>query len=299
MSKTAIVTRVSPLKILGLKIDVDTYRGMRDGVPQLLSILRRFDIKASFYLSIGPDTSGIALKRLLSNPRFLSKMFKSDAVRLYGIKTALYGTLLPAPLIALSFPHIVKEILEAKHDVEFHAWDHRRWQDDLSKKEKIWIENWFSNGLAGFEKLVGKKPAAFGAPGWVLDERVLEIIPSFGFQYLSCTRASAPFIYESNGLLEVPSNLPCLEEIGIRDGAAFILSRLSKEGIYVLPVHAEVEGTVAEQQFGELLRGALALGYEIKTVDEIAKMLAGELSMLPRRNFNMELLPGRAFPCAV
>ena len=89
---------------MGLKIDVDTYIGMKQGVPSLLSILAHFGIPATFYLTMGPDASGRAIFQLIKNPRFLKKMLKTNASRLYGIKTALYGTLLPSPLIALSFP---------------------------------------------------------------------------------------------------------------------------------------------------------------------------------------------------
>ncbi len=95
---------ISRKNILGLKIDVDTYMGMRQGVPRLLSILSHFDIQATFYLSMGPDASGRAILQLIKNPRFLKKMLRTNAGRLYGIRTALYGTLLPSPMIALSFP---------------------------------------------------------------------------------------------------------------------------------------------------------------------------------------------------
>jgi undecaprenyl phosphate-alpha-L-ara4FN deformylase len=51
---------------IALKVDVDTYVGTRDGVPQLLAILERFGIKATFYFSLGPDNSGKAIRRIFT-----------------------------------------------------------------------------------------------------------------------------------------------------------------------------------------------------------------------------------------
>ena len=45
---------------LGLKVDVDTWQGFREGVPALLQVLGERGIKASFYVALGPDHSGRA-----------------------------------------------------------------------------------------------------------------------------------------------------------------------------------------------------------------------------------------------
>lgn len=291
------MTPTTPLRILGLKIDVDTYQGMKQGVPRLLATLRDLDARGSFFLSMGPDASGRALLQLVKNPLFLKKMLRTRAASLYGFKTALYGTLLPSPFIGLSFPGLIRDIMACGHDVEFHAWDHRRWQDELPGKPRQWIEDWFSKGLDAFREVTGKAPSAFGAPAWLIDDRVIDVVRGYSFDYLSCTRAKAPFIHESAGLLEIPSDLPCFEETGIEKGISVILSELEQGGIHVLPVHAEAEGGPWTSCFVDLITGARRLGYRVVPLREIRDHLRG--AAVPTRKFRLELLPGRASPCAV
>jgi undecaprenyl phosphate-alpha-L-ara4FN deformylase len=284
-------------RILGLKIDVDTYQGMRLGLPRLLSLLRENDLRATFYLSIGPDASGRAILQILKNPRFLKKMVRTRAASLYGFRTALYGTLLPSPKIALSFPELVRRILAEGHEAQFHAWDHRRWQDELTVRPEGWIRDWFRRGIDGFEALTGKRPTSFGAPAWLIDDRVLSMVRDLRFDYLSCTRAKEPFIHEGTGLIEIPSDLPCFEEMGIEEGEREILTRLAEGGIHVLPVHAEVEGGLMSDNFVRLIHAAKKLDYRILPLGELLSLLNRE-SLVTRR-FRMQLLSGRSVPCAV
>jgi hypothetical protein len=285
------------MPVLGLKIDVDTYEGMKEGVPVLLRILREFNARATFFLSIGPDNSGRAVFQLIRNPRFLKKMMRTNAPALYGWKTALYGTVLPAPMIALSFPETVKDIAVAGHEVQFHAWDHRRWQDELPNKSKDWIYDWFDRGIQGFEKLTGAKPTAFGAPSWLIDERVLAIIREYAFDYVSCTRAKAPFIHDGVDILEIPSDLPCFEEIDAQRGVAIIAGLMQDGKDHVLPVHAEVEGGIFQNQFREILKIAVQEHLDIAPLKVLKEKLTGQ--NLAKRTYKIELLPGRHSPCAV
>jgi len=281
---------------LALKIDVDTHLGMKDGLPRVRDALRSFSIPGSFYLSFGPDRSGLAVLQFF-RPGFLLKMFRTNAAALYGIKTALYGTLLPAPLIALNFPEQVQALVNNGHDVACHAWDHRLWQDWLPFMSMAKLRSWFVKMIEAYTSLVGRAPISFGAPGWRMDERVLQLVAELGFKYLSCTRAPRPFIFAENGLPEIPSNLPCIEEVGVQ-GVIEALSTHSKDpGPFVLPIHAEVEGGVFLHSFMEILFHALSCGYSFHTVHDIASEIG--CSGLPFRKLRIGTVKGRGFRCAV
>ena len=284
-------------RVLGLKVDVDTRRGMEEGVPALLSLLAEFGVRATFFLSFGPDNSGKAVYRMVRNPRFLFKMIRTNAPGLYGFRTALYGTVLKAPMIASAFPALCREIEERGHEVEFHAWDHRSWQDSVTGKGRDWIGEWFDRGLSAYASCLGHPPRAFGAPAWLLTAAAVEEIARRKWEYLSCTRAPAPFVLAGTGLTELPSDLPCLEEVGGRKGAPGIVEALSRGGTHVYPVHAEVEGGILRETFVTILRGALDLGYRVVPLSAVAEGLAG--TRLPERPFRTALLRGRAVPCAV
>jgi peptidoglycan/xylan/chitin deacetylase (PgdA/CDA1 family) len=284
-------------RVLGLKIDVDTRRGMEEGVPALLSVLAEASCTATFFLSFGPDNSGKALYRMIRSPRFLFKMIRTNAPGLYGARTALYGTVLPAPMIAQAFPGLCRDIEARGHEVEFHAWDHRTWQDALPRKKEPWIREWFDRGISAYEGCLGHPPRAFGAPAWLLSETAVAVAAGYEWEYLSCTRAAAPFILSGTGLVEVPSDLPCLEEVGGGRGRDRILEALSGGGVHVLPVHAEVEGGIWRESFAHLLRKVAELGYRIVPLSRIASIFWNR--GLDERPFRLARLSGRAFPCAV
>ena len=82
--------------LLALKIDVDTLRGTREGVPNLIMLLKKHAADATFLFSLGPDHTGRAIKRIFRQG-FFGKVRRTSVIKHYGLKTLLYGTVLPGP----------------------------------------------------------------------------------------------------------------------------------------------------------------------------------------------------------
>ncbi len=289
---------------VALKIDVDTHDGMRDGVPALLEILEEFQLKATFCLSFGPDNAGKAIFRLFRDPEFLKKMIKTGAPRLYGLRTILSGTLLPARPIASAFPELVRQIERHGHEVIVHAWDHRKWQDHLFTMKESDIQIEFNRAFKAFRKILGKSPRAVAAPGWQVSPASLAVQDRLEIDYASDLRQGPPCLLCSEGksfhTLQIPTIGPCIEEllaIGIKDEsrmAEHLLTPLKNNEFPVLALHAEVEGGPFRSFFKGLIPSLLKAHGFCKTLQEMARRCLEELEAVETRELVYISLPGRA-----
>jgi len=235
---------------LGLKIDVCTYAGLRDGVPALLRLFDELGVRASFFVALGPDHSGRAIRRIF-RPGFLAKMRRTNAVSTYGWRTVLYGTLLPGPQIARSCRDVLRRVAAAGHEVAMHGYDHVYWQDRLPHLSADAVAAEMGRARATYEEVLGSAPQAFGAPGWQCTPASFAAEDALGLVYHSDTRGHAPFVPQMSGrqfaTLEIPVTLPTLDEcygtIGTTpEAVASYYAAQLHPGLNVYTAHAEMEG---------------------------------------------------------
>jgi undecaprenyl phosphate-alpha-L-ara4FN deformylase len=299
-------TLPSPLapavKVLGLRIDVDTHEGMRTGVPTLLDALSTYGVKGTFYLSMGPDRSGLAALNVF-RPGFLAKMRRTKAARVYGLRTVLSGTLLPARMIALAFPEIARRIVAEGHEAGVHAWDHRRWQDGLESLSEAQVARELARAFEAFVEVFGAPPQTFAAPAWFASDASLSFQENFGLQYASDCRGEEPFIPVVGGAAlatpQVPTTLPTLDEaLGETHSVAraFFTSALVAAGKAqwpVLTVHAELEGGLYAEDLRWFLEQAAEAGVRVVPLAELLTARCATGKALPRRTMGHGTVPGR------
>lgn len=268
------------MKEIALRIDVDTYRGTRDGVPQLCRTLAKHGVKGTFYFSVGPDNMGRHLWRLLK-PAFLWKMLRTNAAGLYGLDIILMGTAWPGPRIGKRLAPQIRAAAEAGHEIGFHAWDHHFAQAHIDTMSEDAMREEFRRGLAELERIVGFAPRTSATPGWRTTERLLRVKTEFPFDYNSDCRGYAPFKPDIPGApLQIPVTLPTYDEICGRDGVNDgnyndrQISLLREDRLNVLTIHAEAEGGKCADMFDEYLTRVLAAGYEVFPLGEAAKRYA-------------------------
>jgi undecaprenyl phosphate-alpha-L-ara4FN deformylase len=288
---------------VALKIDVDTHQGLELGVPRLASMLESEGVAASFYITMGPDNSGRAILRVFKNRGFLSKMFRTKAVSMYGTRTILSGTLLPSRPIALSFPGIIRDLKKRGFEVGVHGYDHVRWQDHLDDIGEAGVRDELGDAFEAYRAIVGEPSRSFAAPGWRTNNAALLALDTMSLDYRSDTRGVAPYrcVVEGQTLAtpEIPTTLPTLDEVMGRrelsdDDAVreFYLGQCKPDALNVHTIHAETEGMGQLENFTALVRALKERGAKFVQLRDVAWRL--NRKELPACEVIRTTLPGRA-----
>ena len=293
-----------PKRVLALKIDVDTLRGTREGVPPLIDVLKKHGAQATFLFSLGPDNTGRALKRIFRRG-FLKKVFRTNVAGNYGLKTLMYGVLLPGPDIGRHAAEPMRAARDAGFEVGIHTWDHIRWQDYVAGKDEAWTRRDFDKAVARFEEVFGTKPTTFGAAGWQMNAHAFELEAQHHMDYASDTRGTRPFMPEMQGRVfavpQLPTTLPTLDElvgvngVTVENVAEHVLQLTEQDPPahgHVYTMHAELEGMALLPVFEKLLIGWKAQGYELVATRDIAATL--DRKSLPINTVRMEEIAGRS-----
>jgi peptidoglycan/xylan/chitin deacetylase (PgdA/CDA1 family) len=275
---------------LALKVDVDTDRGTREGVANLVADLQAYQATASFLFSLGPDQTGRAISRVF-RPGFFQKVSRTSVVQIYGIRTLLNGTLLPAPHIGQRNGHIMRAVREAGFEVGIHCYNHYRWQDHLATMTPAEVTAEFELARAEFRRIFGGEALTAGAAGWQSNARSREAYDAANLLYGSDTRGAAPFFPRIDGrvfrTLEIPSTLPTLDELMGRpeypDDAIVphLMSLLRDDRVNVFTLHAEIEGMGRRELFRELLATCKRQRVKYVRLEEYARELLANREAIP------------------
>jgi peptidoglycan/xylan/chitin deacetylase (PgdA/CDA1 family) len=300
--------------LLVLKIDVDTYRGTLEGVPNLVRMLTRHAAGATFLFSLGPDHTGWAMRRAL-RPGFFQKVSRTSVVEHYGFKTLMYGVLLPGPDIGVKGASDMRAARDAGFECGIHTWDHVRWQDNVRARDAQWTDAMMKKSEQRYAQVFGEAPHTHGAAGWQMNVHAFARHDAQGYAYASDGRAvllddgslqdpqAGPYRFKGMRHIQMPTTLPTLDELlGREIGGAEItthniaahLLKLTAENRrdHVYTLHAELEGQKLAPIFEQLLSGWKAQGYQLASMADYYEKI--KHAPLPEYPVQWGELPGRS-----
>ncbi|RXZ32803.1 xylanase [Oxalobacteraceae bacterium CAVE-383] len=306
------------MPVIALKIDADTERGTRIGVPNLIGQLQRHGANASFLFSLGPDHTGWALKQVF-RPGFFSKVSRTSVVEHYGLKTLMYGVLLPAPDIGRRCAAQMRAARDAGFECGIHTWDHRVWQDHVRARDAQWTRQTMQRAHQRFIDIFGAAPVTHGAAGWQMNPFAFRQLDAFGMAYASDGRVllnddgsivspqAGPHLLQVDDIVlncvQLPTTLPTLDELlgrtiaGAAIDAGNIAARLleltASPRDHVFTLHAELEGQKLAPIFEQLLQGWRAQGYDLVSMGDYYRRLPKDVN-LPIFPLHWDELPGRS-----
>ena len=288
---------------LALKIDVDTLRGTREGVPRLVELLRRHGAGATFLFSVGPDHTGRAIRRVF-RPGFVSKVKRTSVVQHYGMKTLMYGTLLPGPDIGQRAGDVMRHVRDEGFEVGVHSWDHTKWQDGVAAADAEWTGKQMLLACERFTEIFKEEPRAHGAAGWQMNLHAFRMSQALGFDYCSDGRGTHPHLPVWNAELircpQFPTTLPTLDELIGTDGITeanvaeklLALTATPPAHGHVFTLHAELEGMLLAPVLEQLITGWKAQGYAVTSMRRLYETV--QALALPRHEVGSGTIPGRS-----
>lgn len=285
---------------LALKVDVNTYRGTRVGVPRLVEVMQRHQVQASFFFTMGKDRTGRAIRHIFRSG-CLSKASRLSIWKHYGLKTMLYGTLLPAPDIGRKCADTMRAVRDAGFEVGIHGYDQNRWKDYVSSRDMAWTKREMQRAVDRFIEIFGIASKSYAAAGWQLNRHALRLMQHFGFNYTSDTRGTQPFTPTWNAEIvactQLPTTLPTLDELINRNGITednvvqhlLQLTKNPPPNGHVFTLQAELEGGKWLSVFEQLLEGWKEQGYDIVS---LRLYVQGLPASLPRHEIVMRAVEG-------
>jgi peptidoglycan/xylan/chitin deacetylase (PgdA/CDA1 family) len=304
--------------LLALKIDVDTFRGTRLGVANLARMLGAHRVNATFLLSLGPDHTGWALRRAL-RPGFFGKVARTSVIEHYGLKTLMYGTLLPGPDIGRRCAAALRGLRDAGFECGIHTWDHVLWQDKVVARDAAWTRNMMRKAAQRYVDVFVVAAGTHGAAGWQMNAAAFAEHDVAGYRYASDGRvaldargalldpASGPHRVVADGRLigcvQLPTTLPTLDELlgRVIDGRTITVGNVAAHLLaltadsprdHVYTLHAELEGQKLAPVFEQLLLGWRAQGYRLGTMADYYDKVKD--APLPTSPLGWGELPGRS-----
>lgn len=199
-----------------IRIDVDSARDVAL-LPELLDVLKHLEIKATFFITTGPDRLALHVFKYIADPRSCLRLIKGKPLR-YG-SHSLNGILRKKTVEAVS-PEAIQRAHNEGHELGLHGYDHYAWMNTLQNMDEITIRELISRGLETLQAAANAEIRSFASPGFTVTNTLLQAIDAIDFDYSSDFKGNGPTspFYPKIGakrsrVLQVPVSMDSIGEL--------------------------------------------------------------------------------------
>ena len=253
-------------KIGGVRVDIDSV-GDIDALPETLDLLDDCDVRASFFVAMGPDKTGKNLFGYLKKPWELGRARPTR----FGFRNLIRGLVSPAHME--DYRNELYEIKKRGHEVGLHGYDHYQWIKTGGKGAGSLIEK----GCTLFEEIFESVPRSFASPDFTINREILRGVEDF--DYSSDIVYREPFYPRITGkefsALQIPVSMKSIGEFemdGLNNEQILekYQNKIEKKGFFSFYFHPSYEVKYKVKILSKII-GLLKEKKEILTFTEIAE----------------------------
>ncbi len=249
-----------------IRIDVDSTRDIAL-LPELLDLFLLLDLKATFFITTGPDRLALNLFKYVTDPRSSFRFIKSKPLR-YG-SHSLHG-LFRKKLVEAACPEVLLRAQKEGHEIGLHGYDHYAWIRNLRDLDETQIKELIGRGLEALQAVSEADIKGFASPGFTVTSAFLRAIDALSFDYSSdfkSNKPTPPFYPQtepkSDSVLQVPVSMDSIGELFIAGYSEDqIKAKIRKNGDawhakmvpFVMYAHPAHEVGCYKQLFSSVLR---------------------------------------------
>lgn len=262
-------------RTIGIRADIDFEIGITKGVPYLLDFFKQNDIKATFFVTMGPDGFANNKKRLNST-NYLKRILSFNPLNIifkFGFSYLARQFLGCSGNVGADHPEVLNRIIKEGHELGLHGYDHFWWAENIWDSDLSSVKKDMNKALSAFKNITGTKAKIWSSPNWRCSKNSLKLVDEFDFLYGADCRGKSPFFPVINGWkgkkIQVPITLPCLHEakqfLGTDDRKTIIKYFLSQtnDTYNVLCLHGYYEGILERELFVALVKELKCRAFEL------------------------------------
>lgn len=250
----------------GIRVDIDSIGDIK-ALPDTLDLLDELEVKATFFVAMGPDNSGKNLFRYIKRPWTLGRARPAR----FGLLNLVRG--LVGPMRMENFRDELIEIMSRGHEVGLHGYGHYGWIKNGGRNAGGQIEK----GRALFEDVFDCAPLSFASPGFTVNQEILRNLADF--EYSSDFIFKEPFYPRLNGeefdTLQIPVSMKsigefCMEGLSDKQVMKEYQNEIERNGFFTFYFHPSYEIKYETKLLKEIIQ-LVKKKFEVLTLGKIAK----------------------------